>query len=77
MVNHTLCIFNPLNFAVLDRVKSFLPQMEEANKQLDEKIAEGSTLDLDIENVDDCEGPIIEMVHTSSLETNIMRNINI
>lgn len=37
--------------------------MEVANKQLEEKIADGAMEDLDIENVDDCEGPIIEMVH--------------
>ncbi|XP_054751196.2 NOP protein chaperone 1-like [Lytechinus pictus] len=47
--------------SVLDRVKSFLPQMEVANKQLEERIADGKTVDLDIENVDNCEGPIIEM----------------
>ncbi|XP_030829217.1 uncharacterized protein C12orf45 homolog [Strongylocentrotus purpuratus] len=47
--------------SVLGRVKSFLPQMEVANKQLEEKIADGAMEDLDIENVDDCEGPIIEM----------------
>ncbi|XP_071486621.1 uncharacterized protein [Diadema antillarum] len=48
--------------SVLNRVKSFLPELERANQQLDARLEKGSTPeDLDIENVDECSGPIIEM----------------
>ena len=52
----------------LKRVKEFLPSLQDANKGLLRKLERTSQAELDIENIKDCSGPIIEMVNTSSLK---------
>ncbi|XP_078595042.1 uncharacterized protein LOC144872598 [Branchiostoma floridae x Branchiostoma japonicum] len=49
--------FRPQPSAVLNSVKRFLPQLSAANEQL-QMAAPGQ---LDIQNLEDCEGPVIEM----------------
>ncbi|XP_038068873.1 uncharacterized protein LOC119738190 [Patiria miniata] len=47
--------------SVLGQVKSFLPKMQEANSQLEERLKTAAPEDLDIENITDCENEVIEM----------------
>ncbi|XP_019626025.1 PREDICTED: uncharacterized protein LOC109471176 [Branchiostoma belcheri] len=49
--------FRPQPSAVLSSVKRFLPQLSAANEQL----LTAAPGQLDIQNVEDCEGPVIEM----------------
>eukprot|EP00058_Branchiostoma_floridae_P021181 XP_002606671.1 hypothetical protein BRAFLDRAFT_72560 [Branchiostoma floridae] len=49
--------FRPQPSAVLSSVKRFLPQLSAANQQL-QMAAPGQ---LDIQNLEDCDGPVIEM----------------
>ncbi|XP_035677284.1 uncharacterized protein LOC118416302 [Branchiostoma floridae] len=49
--------FRPQPSAVLNSVKRFLPQLSAANQQL-QMAAPGQ---LDIQNLEDCDGPVIEM----------------
>ncbi|XP_041379668.1 uncharacterized protein C12orf45 homolog [Gigantopelta aegis] len=55
--------------SVLGQVKNFLPQMEAANQSLNELVKTVPRDQLDIENVDGCSGPIIEM-NLALIETN-------
>ena len=48
--------------SALERARSFLPQLVAANSELEKKIKDDPE-SCNIENVDDCTGPIIEMVH--------------
>ncbi|XP_078677307.1 uncharacterized protein LOC144913976 [Branchiostoma floridae x Branchiostoma belcheri] len=56
-VGGSLETFRPQPSAVLSSVKRFLPQLSAANKQL----LTAAPGQLDIQNVEDCEGPVIEM----------------
>lgn len=56
-----------LIFQVLSRVQDFLPQLQQANEELQEKIAEGQ--DFNIEGISD-DQPYIEMV-----KNNLVMNI--
>ncbi|CAM1323124.1 Uncharacterised protein g8297 [Pycnogonum litorale] len=48
--------------SVLKEIKDFLPKMKEANVDLQKKLQhEDESKNLDIENVNDTDGPIIEM----------------
>lgn len=47
--------------SVLSRVKSFLPQLEESNRVLQERLASEPAENLDIEHLVDYDGPVIEM----------------
>ncbi|XP_020837959.2 NOP protein chaperone 1 [Phascolarctos cinereus] len=47
--------------SLLERVKNFLPHIEQANKKLREEMASGPPGLFNIENVDDCQEKIIEM----------------
>ena len=47
---------------MLSRVKSFLPQLEESNRVLQERLASEPAENLDIEHLVDYDGPVIEMV---------------
>ena len=49
-------------FAVINRLKHFLPQMEAANSVLDKHLADNSHADVNIESLEGCENSIIEMV---------------
>ena len=57
-----LIILTLFYYLALSAVKSFLPKMAQANVKLQEKIASESLEAVNIENTDNCEGPIIEMV---------------
>ncbi|KAI8511160.1 hypothetical protein Bbelb_102600 [Branchiostoma belcheri] len=56
-VGGSLETFRPQPSAVLSSVKRFLPQLSAANEQL----LTAAPGQLDIQNVEDCEGPVIEM----------------
>ena len=47
---------------VLQKARDFLPQIAKANKDLEEKIATLPSDAFDIENVNDSDGPHIEVV---------------
>ena len=50
---------------MLGRVQAFLPQMAQAETELHERMKTESQGDFDIENVENVEGPVIEMVRTN------------
>ncbi|KAK3600639.1 hypothetical protein CHS0354_031551 [Potamilus streckersoni] len=47
--------------SVLTQVKQFLPKMDTANRDLEEILKTQPASSVDIENLEDCKGPIIEM----------------
>ena len=51
---------------VLRQVQAFLPRMAKADTKLKERMEESSPNALNIENIDDQEGPLIEMVRLVS-----------
>lgn len=53
--------FKPSPSSILGQVRNFLPQIDKANKDLEKKVQSGLAADIDIENTDDCEGPVIEL----------------
>lgn len=60
-----MCLFGCV---VLSRLKTFLPEIAAANTQLDEQMQQSPSA-CNIENVQDCDGPIIEMVSVSNALT--------
>jgi hypothetical protein len=48
-------------YSVLDCLKRFLPEMQAANSRLDQQNI-GSLTDCNMENLEHCDGPVIEMV---------------
>ncbi|KAL3852104.1 hypothetical protein ACJMK2_015790 [Sinanodonta woodiana] len=56
--------------SVLTQVKQFLPKMDTANRDLEEILKTQPASSIDIENVEDCKGPIIEM-NVALVESNL------
>ncbi len=52
-------------FVALARARSFLPAMADANQKLKTEMLTFPEGTFDIENVDNCKGPVIEMVSHS------------
>ncbi|KAL5011277.1 hypothetical protein ScPMuIL_009828 [Solemya velum] len=53
--------FKPPPSSIVGKVRDFLPQIDKANKDLEKKVQSGLAADINIENTDNCEGPVIVM----------------